>query len=251
MNFSFFTVFLFLSLYSLKVSAGSIEQQFFYDLDKSNLLKPDFSAYDGYQVSFSSHGYANYMGVYGLDKCVASSSPAHVYVDATSNQIMINLTASLYYMTSSSAYVYIPAVGLCVTVPGWNTSTQVRGYSKLIQNGKDLEGHLQYNGPAFDIGSCGNPVFTTIMTDSRKFMKRWLFQQTINLEGVAGNVDIATGGIYLDDSVAGRPDASVFTLPAACASPPPFTFCQITGQYPGFPAYLPFPGPAYDIPAVV
>jgi hypothetical protein len=223
----------------------------------SPALKPSFAPLNFWQLSFTATGYGYSDFSAGL---IAPYIPpaneqffASIIVDAESQNGIINITSSVYYYTATAAYVYIPAENACAVRTGWTYTDQIQGYSQTIQSGKALSllGPVYIaTGPTFDGTSCQDVIFSTFFLTSGGYPTFWGFQQAVNLYGTAGNFDVANGGIHFDRINNARPNAEVFALPAACATPV-LEICGATsflGITPTFPSYAPFPGPQYTVP---
>jgi len=217
----------------------------------SPLNVPDFQRFPAFSLSYTATGYGHTAFTSGLAEGlqpVPVSFPVTLAVDPANQRIFFNLTNSVYWWTATDSYAYVPQYNLCANRPGFSYYNQTIGYSQAIASGKVFGGVFkEFVGPAFDIGSCGYPVFSTFITTLEGYPTYWGFYETVNLEHVAGNVDTAAGGINFGLVDSGTPNANLFNLPAACASPP-IDVCTLLGETSNFPAWAPFPGSAYSIP---
>jgi len=107
-----------------------------------------------------------------------------------------------------------------------------------------------YTGPSFDLSTCFNPSFNSITTDNHGYIKAWLTWEAYNVLSLnytqygAAAVDISVSATYFDKIYPGQPPAELLVPPPGCVSPG-INFCTANNMLPPFPAYFPYPGPAY------
>jgi hypothetical protein len=228
----------------------------------SPALRPTFKPFAAFNVDFVAHGvyYTNVTA--GALTGLAGNNTWSLYVDTVNRGILIDLTASQYYMTLEGAWIYLPSAPAgyrCykrINNP-WTVLDEIAGYSlnSNTQIMQDMDGSLMFfynSAPAWDIGAPGpNYLFQNFVTDVHGYPISWGFGQTTNFANIPGNVDFPMGGLYIDRSRTQRrrPTPAEMVLPAECLT----TTLDVSialGMPPGFPDVIQYPNAqAYKVPA--
>ncbi len=113
-----------------------------------------------------------------------------------------------------------------------------------------VSGDLLYTGPSFDTTSCLLPLSNTIITDTQGYIKAWLTWESFNVLGLNYTqygleaFDVSVSATYFDKFVPGTPPAHLLQPPPGCVSPG-VNFCDGNNMAPPYPAFVPYPNPAY------